>query len=62
MIHALNTWKHYLLGTPFIIQTNHQSIKYFITQTKLFDKKMRWANFLTKVLNTENKGGCPSLL
>ena len=46
MIHALDTWKHYLLGTPFIIRTEHQSIKYFMTQTKLSDKQMRWANFL----------------
>ena len=48
MIHALNTWKHYLLGTPFIIRTDHQSIKYFMIQTKLSDKQMRWANFLSQ--------------
>ena len=41
VIHALDTWKHYLLGTPFIIRTDHQSLKYFMTQTKLFDKQMR---------------------
>lgn len=46
VIHALETWKHSLLGTPFIIRTNHQSIKYFMTQTKLSDKQMRWVNFL----------------
>ena len=23
VIHALDSWKHYLLGTPFIIKTNH---------------------------------------
>ncbi|NHV87486.1 Ty3/Gypsy family RNase HI domain-containing protein, partial [Escherichia coli] len=48
VIHALDSWKHYLLGTPFIIRTDHQSIKYFMTQTKLSDKQMRWANFLSK--------------
>ena len=48
VIRALDTWKHYLLGTPFIIQTDHQSIKYFMTQTKLSDKQMRWANFLSQ--------------
>lgn len=26
VIHALDSWKHYLLGTPFIICTDHQSI------------------------------------
>ena len=38
MIHALDSWKHYLLGTPFIIRTYHQSIKYFMTHTKLSNK------------------------
>ena len=27
VIHALDAWKHYLLGTPFIIWSDHQSIK-----------------------------------
>ena len=47
MIHALDSWKHYLLGTPFIIRTDHHSIKYLMNQTKLLDKQMRWANFLS---------------
>ena len=46
VIHALDSWKHYLLGTSFVIHTDHQSIKYFMTQTKLSEKQMRWANFL----------------
>ena len=48
VIHALDSWKHYLLGTPFIIRTDHQSIRYFMTQTKLSEKQMRWANFLSQ--------------
>ncbi|MCO5606112.1 hypothetical protein L7F22_060299 [Adiantum nelumboides] len=27
VLHALDSWKHYLLGTPFILQTDHQSLK-----------------------------------
>ena len=38
VIHDLDSWKHYLLETPFIIHTDHQSIRYFMTQTKLSDK------------------------
>ena len=38
ILHALDSWKHYLLSTPFILRTNHQSIKNFMTQTKLSDK------------------------
>ena len=48
IIHALSSWKHYLLGTPFILRTNHQSLRYFITQTKLNEKQMRWENFLSQ--------------
>ena len=48
VIHALDSWKHYLLGTAFVIHTDHQSIKYFMTQTKLSEKQMRWANFLSQ--------------
>ncbi|MCO5588884.1 hypothetical protein L7F22_042845 [Adiantum nelumboides] len=48
VIHALQSWKHYLLGTAFVIYTDHQSIRYFMTQTKLSEKQMRWANFLSQ--------------
>ena len=48
IMHALDSWKHYLLGTPFILRTDHQSLKHFLTQTKLSDKKMRWAKFLSQ--------------
>ena len=48
VIHALESWKHYLLGTTFVIYTDHQSIRYFLTQTKLSKKQMRWANFLSQ--------------
>ena len=26
ILHALDTWKHYLLGTPFILRMDHQSL------------------------------------
>ena len=29
ILHALDSWKHYLLGTPFILRTDHQSLHYF---------------------------------
>ena len=41
VMHALDSWKHYLLSNPFIIQLDHQSLKYFMTQTKLTEKQMR---------------------
>ncbi|MCO5575734.1 hypothetical protein L7F22_029537 [Adiantum nelumboides] len=48
VLHALDSWKHYLLGTPFILRTDHQSLKYFMTQTKFSDKQMRCENFLSR--------------
>ena len=47
VIHALTIWKHYLLGADFTVKTNHQSLKYFLMQTKLSRKHMKWANFLS---------------
>ncbi|MCO5580733.1 hypothetical protein L7F22_034603 [Adiantum nelumboides] len=48
VLHALDSWKHYLLETPFILRTDHQSLKYFMALTKLSNKQMRWANFLSR--------------
>lgn len=47
VLHALSTWKHYLLGADFVVQTDHQTLRYFLTQAKLSEKYMRWANFLS---------------
>ena len=49
VMHALDSWKHYLLGNPFIIRTDHQSLKYFMTQTKVSNKQMRWVNFISQL-------------
>ncbi|MCO5579927.1 hypothetical protein L7F22_033794 [Adiantum nelumboides] len=47
VIHALSIWKHYLLGADFVIRTDHQSLRYFLTQRKISEKQIRWANFLS---------------
>ena len=47
VIHALSIWKYYLLGADFVIKTDHQSLRYFLTQRKLSEKQIRWANFLS---------------
>ena len=47
MIHALIVWEHYLLRVDFYVQIDHQSLRYFLTQRRLFEKHMRWANFLS---------------
>ena len=47
VIHALTNWKHYLLGADFMVKTDHQSLRYFLTQTKLSEKHLKWANLLS---------------
>ncbi|WP_447387092.1 Ty3/Gypsy family RNase HI domain-containing protein, partial [Streptococcus pseudopneumoniae] len=47
VIHALESWKHYFLGADFVFQTDHETLRYFLTHTKLSEKHMRWANFLS---------------
>ncbi|MCO5568715.1 hypothetical protein L7F22_022414 [Adiantum nelumboides] len=59
VIHALSSWKHYLLGADFVVQTDHQTLRYFLTQAKLSEKHMRWANFLSmfhfQIVHVEGK-------
>jgi hypothetical protein len=35
VVHALRTWRHYLLGNVAHIFTDHKSLKYFFTQPDL---------------------------
>ncbi|MCO5590473.1 hypothetical protein L7F22_044443 [Adiantum nelumboides] len=35
VMHALYSWKHFLLGADFVVQTDHQTLRYFLTQVKL---------------------------
>lgn len=46
VIHSLEVWRHYLLGTKFIVVTNNVANTYFKTQKKLTPKQARWQEFL----------------
>ena len=41
IIHCLQTWRHYLLGSHFIVKTDNVATSYFQTQKKLSPKKAR---------------------
>ena len=43
MIHALETWQHYLLPKEFVIHTDHESLKYLHGQGK---RHVKWNSFL----------------
>ncbi|KAL0406148.1 UNVERIFIED_CONTAM: Transposon Ty3-I Gag-Pol polyprotein [Sesamum latifolium] len=46
VIHCLEVWRHYLLGTKFIVVTDNVANTYFKMQPKLFPKQARWQEFL----------------
>ena len=46
VIHALRTWRHYLLGNHFIVVTDHNSLKYLQTQPAFSRHQARWSEFL----------------
>nr|GEU73013.1 zinc finger, CCHC-type [Tanacetum cinerariifolium] len=48
VIHCLRIWRHYLLGSRFVIKTNNISTSYFLTQNKLSPKQARWQDFLAE--------------
>ena len=43
---ALQHWKHYLLGVPFTIKSDHESLRYLFTQKELSGRLLRWCDFL----------------
>jgi hypothetical protein len=50
IIHALDSWQHYLIGLskPFEIQTNHKNLEYWQTARNLTQRQARWSLFLSK--------------
>lgn len=46
IIHALEKFKQYLVCGSFTIRSDHNSLKYFLSQTDLSDKQQRWVRRL----------------
>jgi len=42
VVHALKIWRHYLLGNPVHIYSDHKSLKYIFTQSELNLRQRRW--------------------
>ena len=47
LVTAVHKWRPYLLGRPFIIKTDHQSLKYILEQRIATPAQQKW---LTKLL------------
>ncbi|KAI0994874.1 hypothetical protein K3495_g13307 [Podosphaera aphanis] len=50
IIRCLNEWKSELLGVknPFLILTDHQNLKYFMTSRRLSERQVRWSQLLSQ--------------
>ena len=46
IVHALQMWRHYLIGKPFELRSDHQTLKYIFTQQNLNARQRRWLEFL----------------
>jgi hypothetical protein len=46
VVHALRTWRHYLLGNVAHIFTDHKGLKYFFTQPDLNMRQRRWLELI----------------
>ncbi|XP_057532797.1 uncharacterized protein LOC130810672 [Amaranthus tricolor] len=46
IIRALDHWSHYLRIQPFILHTDHESLKYINSQHKLSSRHARWVEFM----------------
>ena len=46
VVHALKIWRHYLLGNKVHIFTDHKSLKYIFTQSKLNMRQRRWLELI----------------
>ncbi|KAJ8899074.1 hypothetical protein K2173_010227 [Erythroxylum novogranatense] len=48
VVHCLDTWRVYLLGTRFVVRTDNVANTFFRTQKKLSAKQAQWQEFLAE--------------
>jgi hypothetical protein len=48
IVHALNMWRHYLMGKKFELRTDHSGLKYLFGQSTLNPRQSRWLEFLSE--------------
>jgi hypothetical protein len=46
VVHALKTWRHYLMGNHCEIYTDHKSLKYIFSQKELNIRQRRWIELI----------------
>ncbi|KAL0402123.1 UNVERIFIED_CONTAM: Transposon Tf2-12 polyprotein [Sesamum latifolium] len=48
VVHCLRLWRHYLLGSPFVVKTDNTAVSHFMTQSKLTSRQARWQELLSQ--------------
>ena len=48
IVHALRTWRVYLEGRHFTVQTDHATLQHFLTQPNLSRRQARWSELLSE--------------
>jgi hypothetical protein len=48
IVHALNMWRHYLMGRIFELRRDHSGMKYLFGQPTLNARQSRWLEFLSE--------------
>lgn len=46
IMHAMHQWRQYLLDSKFVVKTDHDSLKYFLTQENLLEEQRKWVGKL----------------
>jgi hypothetical protein len=46
IVHALNIWRHYMIGNKCKIFTDYKSLKYIFTQKELNLRQRRWVELI----------------
>ncbi|XP_070003243.1 uncharacterized mitochondrial protein AtMg00860-like [Nicotiana sylvestris] len=58
VIHCLRLWRHYLLGTPFVVKIDNTAVSHFMTQPKLNGRHAKWQELLAEFrFNLEYRSG-----
>ncbi|XP_021753565.1 uncharacterized protein LOC110718935 [Chenopodium quinoa] len=48
IVHCLRGWRHYLLGSKFIVRTDNTAATHFLSQPKLTGRQARWQESLAE--------------
>ena len=42
IMHALAKFRQYLVGNKFVVKTDHNSLRHFLTQKDINERKQKW--------------------